>query len=372
MDAHTATAAATTATGEVKNVKFGGDMAFHRDLKARVARYFAMTGRSQRDCPQMYLKTAIIMAWAAASYVLLVFFATSWWMAVPLGISLGLAVTAIGFNIQHDGGHRAYSKHKWINRVMASTMDLAGGSSFIWDHKHNTLHHTYANIADHDDDIDVGIFGRLSPEQKRLGFHRYQHIYLWFLYGLLSVKWQLFDDFYNLARGRIGTHKFARPKGLNLAIFIGGKVLFFSLVFVIPLLLHPWWVVLMAYILVSGMQGVILSVVFQLAHVVEHADFPVPDEETGRMETDWAVHQVETTVDFSRTNPIITWYCGGLNFQVEHHLFPRICHIHYPKLSRIVEKTCKRHGIQYNNHGSFFSGVASHFRWLRTMGRPAA
>ncbi len=381
MPDHTPVAAAKTATatpssnaarGDTRPIKFGADNAFYRDLKARVARYLEMTGRSPRDCPQMYVKSLIIFSWAVASYVLLVFVATAWWQALPLVVSLGLAITAIGFNIQHDGGHRAYSRHAWVNRLMAMSLDLLGASSFIWDHKHNKLHHTYSNITDHDDDINVGLLGRLSPHQKRLVFHRLQHVYMWGLYGLLAIKWQLFDDFRNVAVGRIGSHRFARPKGRDLVVFVGGKVVFFTLAFVIPMLLHSIWAVLGAYVLVCCIQGVILSVVFQLAHVVENAHFPLPEPATGRMSSDWAVHQVETTVDFSRRNPLITWYVGGLNFQVEHHLFPRICHIHYPRLSRLVEKACARHGVRYNNHGSFLSGVASHFRWLRQMGLPAA
>ena len=205
-------------------IKFSGDNAFYTDLKARVARYFEMTGRSPRDCPQMYLKSLIILSWMVASYVLLVFVATTWWQALPLAFSTGLCVTAIGFNIQHDGGHRAYSRHAWVNRLMAVSLDLLGGSSFIWDHKHNRLHHTYANITDHDDDIDVGLLGRLSPHQKRLPLHRLQHLYMWVLYGLLAIKWQLFDDFHHVATGRIGAHRFARPRGRDLAVFIGGKM----------------------------------------------------------------------------------------------------------------------------------------------------
>jgi linoleoyl-CoA desaturase len=352
-------------------IKFSGTDAFQKRLKARVDRYFRLTHRKPRDCPQMYAKTAIVLTWFFTSYALLVFAAPTWWIAVPLAISLGLSMAAIGFNIQHDGGHKAYSERNWVNRIMASTLDLLGGSSYVWDHKHNTVHHTYANITGHDDDIEVGFLGRLSPHQKRLRFHRYQHWYLWALYGFLPVKWQLFDDYLNIARGRIGNYKFARPKGKALLMFIGGKLTFLSMAFIIPALFHPLWMVIVFYLLANLVNGILLAIVFQLAHVVEEAEFPMPSEETGKMETHWAVHQVETTVDFARSNPVWTWFLGGLNFQVEHHLFPRICHIHYPKISRLVERTCKEFGVRYHAHKSFFAGVASHFRWLRTMGQPA-
>jgi linoleoyl-CoA desaturase len=279
-------------------------------------------------------------------------------------------MAAIGFNIQHDGGHKAYSDRHWVNRLAAMTLDLLGGSSYVWDHKHNTVHHTYANITGHDDDIEVGVLARMSPHQPRYKFHRFQHWYLWLLYGGLPIKWQLFDDYYNIARKKIGNYGFARPKGKDLAIFIAGKAVFMSMAFFIPLMFHSFWVVVAFYVLANWVNGILLAIVFQLAHVVEEAEFPMPDEKTGKIETHWAVHQVMTTVDFARNNRFLSWYLGGLNFQVEHHLFPRICHVHYPKVSRIVENVCKDFGIPYNSHKSFAAGVASHFRWIRQMGQP--
>jgi linoleoyl-CoA desaturase len=352
-------------------LKFDGSDAFQKALKARIDHYFRYTGRSPRDCWQMYLKTAVVLGWAIGSYLLLIFATHHWWQAIPLAISLGMAMAAIGFNIQHDGGHRAYSERPWVNKLMAMTLDLLGGSSYVWDHKHNTVHHTYANITDHDDDIDVGFLGRLSPHQRWRRFHRIQHIYLWLLYGLLPVKWHLFDDFFNVARGRIALHKFARPRGRDLAVFIGGKAVFFTLAFGIPMLIHPPGLVLLTYLLTTWVMGLLLAVVFQLAHVVEEAEFPMPDQSTGKIAAHWAIHQVQTTVDFARGNPVLCWFLGGLNFQIEHHLFPRICHIHYPRISRLVEQTCAEFGIAYHEHRYFISGVASHFRWLRQMGQPA-
>jgi linoleoyl-CoA desaturase len=353
------------AAGELK---FGTSDGFLSVLRQRVNTYFRSTGRRPRDCLRMYLKTAIVFAWFLASYVLLVLLAGTWWLAVPLVISLGLSMAAVGFNIQHDGGHGAYSDRRWINKLMAMSLDLLGGSSYVWARKHNSIHHSYANITGHDEDIDLGFFGRLSPHQKRLKVHRLQHYYLWALYGLLPIKWQVYDDFRKLVTGRIGGHRFARPLGWDLMTLIGGKVVFFALALGVPLLLLPLWVVLLCYVGASLVQGIALSIVFQLAHCVEEAEFPLPREDTGRMEAAWAVHQVETTVDFARGNWLLSWFIGGLNFQIEHHLFPQICHVHYPKLAPLVEQTCREFGLRYVAHKTFLAGVASHFRWLRRMG----
>ena len=351
-------------------LKFGARGEFLSVLRQRVDEYFSTTGRPQRDCPRMYLKTAIIFSWLIASYVLLVFVSTTWWQALPLAVSLGLAMAAIGFNVQHDGGHQAYSNYPWVNKLMAMTLDLLGGSSYGWDRKHNSIHHTYTNITGHDEDINLGILGRLTPHQKHLKFHRLQHFYLWFLYGFLAIKWLVFDDFRDVITGRIHGHHFDRPKGWNLFVFITGKLVFFSVAFVIPMMVCGVWAVLLFYVVAAFVQGVTLSVVFQLAHAVEGADFPMPADDTGRIENDWAVHQVETTVDFARKSGLVSWYTGGLNFQIEHHLFPRICHINYPAISKLVEQTSKEFGVNYEVHRTFFSGVASHFRWLRQMGMP--
>jgi linoleoyl-CoA desaturase len=316
----------------------------------------------------MYFKTALILAWFLLSYLALVFIPVAWWLAVPLAMSLGLSMAAIGFNIQHDGGHGAYSARTWVNRLMAMTLDLLGGSSYVWALKHNKIHHSYTNITGHDDDINVGLFGRLTPHQKRLGIHRLQHYYLWILYGLLPTKWQFYDDFRDILTGRIGARLFERPKTWNLVIFIGGKVVFFSLAFLFPILLHPVWAVLSLYAVASFVQGLVLSVIFQCAHCVEEASFPLPLKDSCRMETNWAVHQVETTVNFACASRLLSWLVGGLNFQIEHHLFPRICHVHYPAISRLVRPACETYGVRYIAYDSLWAVVASHWRWLRRMG----
>jgi len=271
--------------------EFGYGDAFYRELCRRVDDYFQRTGKNRRDCPRMYWKTAIVLAWFTSSYLLLVFVASTWWQAIALTTSLSLSMAAIGFNIQHDGSHGAYSKHAWINKLMALTLDLVGGSSYGWTCKHNIVHHTYSNITGHDDDIDIGFLGRLSPHQRRLAFHRWQHIYLWLLYGFVSLKWQLYDDFRDVMIGRFGGRRHPRPTGWDLATFVGGKLLFFSLAIGIPLLVHSVSTVLAFYVAVSFVQGIVMSMVFQLPHCVERAAFPLPQKVTGRMKTPWAEHQ---------------------------------------------------------------------------------
>jgi len=355
-----------------RRLSFNGSTEFQNELRRRVEDYFAATGAKKRDLPRMYAKSAIIMASTLIAYLLLVFAAQTWWQGLFLAIWLGVSMAGIGFNVMHDGGHDAYSENPRINRIMALALDLIGGSSYLWRWKHSVIHHTYVNITGHDADVDVGVFGRLTPHHKRLAFHRWQHIYLWPLYGFLALKWHFYDDFHDVLVGKIGSNPVPRPTGRNLLLFAGFKAAYFGLALVLPMFFHTWWVVLIYFALTDAVLGLVMAVVFQLAHVVEQADFPQPSPQTGKMEQAWAVHQVETTVDFARDNRLVSWLLGGLNFQVVHHLFPRICHVNYPAISRIVEETCEEFGIRYNYHPSFTAGVVEHFRWLRKMGQPTS
>ncbi len=347
--------------------KFTGRSGFQAELRRRVDAYFEETGKPRRDCPQLYLKTVILLTGFVGFYVLLVFIAQTWWQALPLAIILGLTTAGIGLNVQHDGGHNAFSDRNWVNRLMAMTLDLIGGSSYVWHHRHNVLHHTYVNITGHDTDVDIGALARITPFQKRRAIHRGQHYYMWLLYGFMAIRWQIFGDYRDVIHKRIGDHPIPRPKRWDLLVFLGGKLLFLVLALGIPMLFHPWWIVLLFYGVAALFTGITLSVVFQLAHTVEEASFIEPTEEN-LVENAWAIHQVESTVDFARNSRLGAWLMGGLNYQIEHHLFPRISHINYPALSKIVEATCREYDVAYHEHRTFRAGIASHFRWLRKMG----
>jgi linoleoyl-CoA desaturase len=360
--------AARPSPAEGRGLAFRRDTAFHVALRERVDAYFRATGRPARDCWQLYLKAAILLGGFAASYVLLVFVAETWVQASLLAVLLGLFTAGIGCNIQHDGGHQAYSRSRWVNALMAMTLELLGGSTYLWRWKHGVFHHAHVNITGHDTDIDLGPLARLTPHQRRRDFHRWQHLYLWVFYGLLVIKWQLIGDFRKIITGRMGGRPFPRPRGWDLAGFVAGKVLFFALAFGIPLHFHSVGAVLGGYALTGLVAGILLSLVFQVAHCVEEVAFPLPDAGTGRIEHGWALHQAEASANFARGSRLITWLVGGLNFQIEHHLFPRISHVNYPALSTLVEETCREFGVRYTAFTSFRAGLVSHYRWLRRMG----
>lgn len=345
--------------------KFSSDKDFTSSLKREVDNYFENNHIRKRDVPKMYFKSFVILVWFFLSYVLLMS-QVSLIGGLICAVSLALAATGVAFCIQHDGGHKGYSNRKIINRLTSWTLDMVGASSYLWHYKHSIFHHTYTNIENYDTDISVGKPIRLSPYQERKWYHRWQHLYSWPLYAFMGVRWHLYGDYHDLAVGSIGPHKIERPKGLELAIFVSGKSVSTFMMLALPMFFFYWWLVIIFYLLVTGIMSLVMATVFQLAHVVDKSKFVLYDE--GLVEDSWMVHQIKTTVNFSRKSRLMTWYLGGLNYQIEHHLFPRICHVHYPELSRIVEQKCLEYEIPYNDHGSFWDGIKSHYRWLKKMG----
>jgi linoleoyl-CoA desaturase len=195
------------ASSGVRKLEFGSDVSFQTELNRRVEEYFAGDGgRRKRDCWEVYLKTFCILLAFAVVYGLLVFAATELWQGLVLATVLGLVVAAIGFNIQHEGGHQGYSERRWVNRLAAFTMDMIGSSSYRWHWKHAVIHHRYVNITGYDGDMYMGPLGRLALHQRRHWFHRWQHLYLWALYALLAVKMQFADDIRFLMTGRLEGH----------------------------------------------------------------------------------------------------------------------------------------------------------------------
>ena len=317
----------------------------------------------------MFVKTAVIMAVLITSYVSLVFFEINLFLAIIAAITFAVSSALVGFNIMHDANHGSYSKNKKINGVLSYTLELVGASNWLWRHKHNILHHTYTNIDELDDDIHLGGLMRLSPVQKRHSWHRFQHIYAFPAYSLLTIIWVTFGDLYKLVSGRIGEYKLPKPTLKNASIFFVSKSLYYFYTLILPMFFHPIWLVIIFFIATHLLLGFITSIVFQLAHTVEGNSFPSPDPSSGQIENEWAIHEVETTANFARRNKLATWMLGGLNFQIEHHLFPRICHVHYPEISKIVEQTCKDFGISYLSYPSVRAAVGAHVRFLKQLGR---
>ena len=340
---------------------------FQLELKKRVDAYFNDKDIKMTGNWKLYLKTVIIGLTFIGIYTWLVFFTPHVIIALALCMLLGLNVAAIGFNVMHDGAHGSYAKSGFINQLAASTFDALGASSFMWKVKHNVIHHTYTNIEGFDDDIDIKPWMRMTLSQKKHFFHRFQHIYFILLYALLFVFWIGFQDFKKYFSGKVGTMEIKQMTWKEHVAFWASKVSFLFLFILIPIYTTGFLTYLIGFLVFSSTTGIIISIVFQLAHTVEEVDFPEPND-LNKMEDEWAIHQVKTTSNFATKSKIITWFAGGLNFQIEHHLFPRISHIHYPALSKIVRKTSEEFGIKYNEFPKMRQAIFAHILLLRKMG----
>jgi linoleoyl-CoA desaturase len=269
----------------------------------------------------------------------------------------------------HDGAHGSFSKHKIVNNIAAFTLNILGGNSFMWDMKHNVIHHAYTNIDGVDDDIDIQPWMRMSSTQPKYAMHKYQHIYFWFLYSMLYVLWIFLLDYQKYFKKRIGVMPIKKMSAKDHLVFWSFKIVNLALFVGLPIYTIGFTGWLVGFLTFTIVAGLTISIVFQLAHTVEHTHFPVPNTQTNKLEDEWAIHQLKTTANFAPRSKVISWLVGGLNFQVEHHLFPKISHIHYPEISKIVKQACKEFNIPYIEYPKMYQAIASHVHFLKQMGR---
>jgi len=341
----------------------------HAELKTKISEYFLEVGRSTTGNYHLFIKAIILMVSFILLYIHLVFFPPIVALQVLESVALGCLAATIGFNVMHDGAHGSFSKYKWVNHLAAFSLNILGGNTFMWNLKHNVIHHAYTNVDGVDDDIDIQPWMRLSTTQRRYKMHKYQHLYFWLLYSLLYIFWVFILDYQKYFKRRIGSTPVKKMKLIDHFTFWGFKCVHLFLFVGLPVYkvgLESWFISFLIFALVAGF---VLSLVFQLAHTVEHTAFPVANARTGKMEDEWAMHQLKTTANFATKSKLVTWLVGGLNFQIEHHLFPKISHIHYPAIGNIIKKICEERGIHYIEFKNVRFAIASHVAFLKQMGR---
>lgn len=342
---------------------------FFPALKKEIDTYFKEHNLQKTGTWRLFSKTIILLAAFVILYALVVFVAMPAVLAICLCGLLGFTLALIGFNVMHDACHGSYSTNKNVNEILGYTLNLIGGNSFLWKQKHNILHHTYTNVDGKDDDIAKSPFIRMCSTQKWVAAHRVQHIYLPFLYAISSLFWILWQDFYKYFTKKVYTSKLQKMSRKEHVIFWVSKAVYLVIYVALPILFHGWLPWLIGFFVLNIILGLTTSIVFQLAHVVEETEFAyVGIDDAIVIENEWAVHQIKTTANFSPGSRVITYLSGGLNYQVEHHLFPRISHIHYPSISKIVQKKCEEFNLPYLSMPTFSKAVSSHFRLIRHLG----
>lgn len=345
---------------------------FFKELRKRVNQHFKDNNKSKYGNTHMQIKSVVMIALYIAPLVLMLTGVVSSFIEVTaMWIIMGFGIAGIGLAIMHDANHGAYSKNKTLNSAMGFILNLIGGYPANWRIQHNVLHHTFTNIDGYDEDIEKQGIVRFSPNQPKKGIYKFQVFYAPLLYGILTIYWFIAKDFEQLVR----YNKMDLLKGQNLTFgrafieILFHKLWYIGLVIVLPLLLIdlPWWQIMIGFVSMHFISGLILALIFQTAHVIEETNFYLPDENNS-VENNWAIHQLHTTANYANKSTFFSWFIGGLNYQIEHHLFPTICHVHFKEVSKIVKETAAEYNLPYHHHTTFWDALKSHFTLLHQLG----
>ena len=352
-------------------VSNGPGRQFGAAVRQRVNAYFKETGINHRADARMGAKVAAMLALFLVPTVLVLTVPMPWWALIGLAVLTGVGMAGVGMNVMHDALHGATSRHPWVNELLGGSIYLLGSDAFVWKFLHNEAHHTHTNVLPEDQDINVPVLMRFSEHARLRWVHRWQHVHAFFFYGLFTMA-KFVGDYYSLHRA--ARHPKHRDRNYPLAYLgmTGVKLLHLFVFIGLPLLVtsFTWWQVLLGFVLMHVTASVIMGVVFQLAHVVEGAEQPAPNAE-GIIASDWTEHELRTTADFAPGNKLVTWFTGGLNYQIEHHLFPYVSHLHYPAIAPIVQRTAEEFGLPYNVKPTTRQAIRSHIRRLYALGRGA-
>lgn len=345
---------------------------FFKELRKRVNQHFKDNNLKKQANINMKLKTAFMITLYISPLVLMLTgIFESYLVLFGMCVLMGLGMAGIGLSIMHDANHGAYSKNKNVNKSLGFLLNILGGYHVNWKIQHNVLHHSYTNIDGHDEDLEIGIM-RFSPLQKRKKMHKYQLFYAPILYGMMTMYWSTVKDF--LAAWRYNKKNLLEAQKTNFAKSLTNivvhKIWYFTIFLALPFIFipAPWWIIFLGFITMHFVCGLFLSLIFQPAHVIEETNFYSPPKSESSMENNWAIHQLNTTANFSRKSIFFSWFIGGLNYQIEHHLFPNICHIHYKRISKIVKETTIEYGLPYHEHKNFVVALKSHFTLLHQLG----
>jgi linoleoyl-CoA desaturase len=343
---------------------------FHTELKKRIADYFESREIKSTGNWKLYSKALVLLVSYFTVYAHLVFFTPALLWAIFECLILGVLTAAVGFNIMHDGIHGSFSSRSWVNKLAGLTLNMLGANNFMWKTKHNIIHHTYTNIDGVDDDIEARPLLRLCDSQTHYKIHRFQHWYFWAAYSLLYLWWIFFTDYKKYFTKSIGEVPLKPMKIQDHLSFWFFKLTHFLFFIIIPVSIVGFKSWLIGFLAFGLFTGFVLSIVFQLAHTVADTTFISSDKKSMPIEEEWAIHQLKTTANFATHNRFISWWLGGLNFQIEHHLFPRISHIHYPAISKIIRDTCAQFEIPYIEYPRMRYALVSHVSYLRSLSRP--
>ena len=341
------------------------DDLFFRDLANRVNLFFKLN-RLKKHANAQALAKAVLLFSVYLFLQVYIFFADSLWLFYLCYMLSGILSIFVALNIGHDAAHNCFVKSKRLNNFLTDIFDLLGTSGYIWKEKHVFSHHAHVNIPRMDADIRESKLVRFFPDTKWEKINKYQYIYMWMLYPLYTFLWSFIWDFQDIFNYKISGKPQARIPKLQVFKILFYKFFFVARLIIIPALVLPfsWSAAITAFLIMSLSASVTITFVLVSAHVGEHNNFPEPNEK-GNMPTSWVRHQIITTCDFATNNKMLSHLFGCFNHHLAHHLFPNICHIYYPQLTRIVKKTCAEYGMPYMSNPSLIYAIRSHHTFLK-------
>lgn len=342
---------------------------FFKILRFRINKFFEENKKSRKANKLMFFKTVLFISMLCIAYSMLFIKYENIIVFYGIWLALGLSATFTGLNIAHDAVHGAYSNNKNVNHYLGFIFYIIGANPYMWGIIHNRIHHNYTNIQDHDSDISYIPFVRLTPHQKRRWYHRYQHIYIYYLYCFTTLAYVFFKDYHTFFLKKIGNFENLIHPGKELINLFFYKILYFIIYIGIPVMFiqQPWYIIVSGFFFMHFVAGLVLAIIFNTGHLVDSIEFPLPTKEN-KIERTWATHQMYTTSSFARKSRIVNFLFGGLNFQIEHHLFPGICHIHYKDISGLVKSTAEEFNIPYIENKTFLDTLSSHKKLLKYLG----
>lgn len=346
--------------GEIRDYNdfYSWDGTFYRKIKEKVEK--AIPRNKRRDDQRMTIKGLCLLVSYFFALGLYIYFC-NWWTAIVYGFFC----SQIGVNIMHDGNHGAFTSSKTLTWIAGHTLELVGSSSVVYRRSHNYGHHSCVNHYELDRAFDTTYpLIRLHANQDRMWYHKYQHYYGWIIYTLVNFGdlFGTFDEFFWMSnfpnrRGSTSISSFI------FQVFVKLCWLFYAIL--IPTYIHGYVNIFPVWLLYMLTFGVGYALFFAVNHWTLDAGF-VDNQNISN--TNWGVLQVENSINFALDSTFWTWLTGGLNYQIEHHLFPAMVHTRLPEISSIVQEVCKEYGVTYFAYPSFWTALKGHYDLLKALG----
>lgn len=339
---------------------------FKKELFSRVNSYFKNGETSTFANTSFLIKIFSMLLIYILIYVGIFQFGSNHVFLYSAFAIMGSLSVLLGLNIGHDAAHNALFRNSKINRISLFVFELLGTNSYNWVNRHLGAHHMFPNIMDYDSDVQQTNLVKIFPNDKHLNIHRFQHFYMPVIYLFYIARWLIYRDFKDVFLKRIGVYDNSNYPRVQIVKMIFFKLLYISQMVIIPMLVLDLSIgtSLLAFFILTVSGSAVIALVLLSTHVSEDACFPEPDE-NNILPHSWSYHQVLTAADFATNNKVINFLFGGFNHHVIHHLFPHVCHVHYPKLTPILVEMTKKYGLTYRSHNSLLNAVISHFKLLK-------